>query len=406
MPPQSADTRAANGALLERSRELSTLGAFLDDAKETSRGRFVFLAGEAGIGKTALLRELCAYCRRGTRVLWGGCDPMVTPQPLAPLLDIAEAVGGETAALVTAGAKPHPIAAALLRDLAAPAPTVLVVEDLHWADEATLDILGLLARRIGDKPVLVLASYRDDSLDRRGPLRVLLGELATTPDVTRMPLAPLSREAVATLAAPHGVDADTLYEATDGNAFFVTEVLASAQEEIPATVRDAVLARTARLSPGARSLLDAAAVLVPPVEIAILHALLPQTRAANSRSASRQACSLPRAAQLPTVTNCRVWRSSSHSRRICESRSTARRCRLSRTDPAVAPRRRAWPITPRRRATRTRFSASRRQRRAPPPRSAPIARRPRSTIVRCASLMWPRSECERNCWTARPPSSP
>jgi DNA-binding CsgD family transcriptional regulator len=275
MPQRSHHPAVAAGALLERAEELATLGAFLDDATETSDGRFVFVAGEAGIGKTSLLRRLRADCGRGTRVLWGGCDPMVTPQPLAPLLDIAEAAGDETAALVTAGAKPHAIAAALLRDLAAPAPALLVIEDLHWADEATLDVLGLLARRIGGKPVLVIASYRNDELDRRGPLRVLLGELATAPEVMRMPLAPLSREAVATLAAPHEVDADALYEATDGNPFFVTEVLAAAQDQIPATVRDAVLARTARLSSGARSLLDAAAVLVPPVDIATLFALRP-----------------------------------------------------------------------------------------------------------------------------------
>jgi DNA-binding CsgD family transcriptional regulator/tetratricopeptide (TPR) repeat protein len=275
MPPQGHHPRAVTVALLERSRELSTLGTFLDDAKEISRGRFVFLAGEAGIGKTSLLRRLCADCGRGTRILWGACDPMGTPQPLAPLLDLAEAAGEETAALVTAGAKPHPIATALLRDLAAPAPTLLVIEDLHWADEATLDVLGLLARRIGDRPVLVLASFRDDELDRHDPLRVLLGELATAPDVMRMPLAPLSREAVATLATPHGVDADALYEATDGNAFFVTEVLAGADERIPATVRDAVMARTARLSTGARNVLDAAAVLLPPVDLAILNAVAP-----------------------------------------------------------------------------------------------------------------------------------
>lgn len=275
MPLQSPDPGAATGALLERSRELSTLGAFLDDAKESSHGRFVFLAGEAGIGKTSLLRGFCADCGRGTRVLWGGCDPMGTPQPLAPLLDIAEAAGDETTTLVTAGAKPHPIATALLRDLAAPAPSLLVIEDLHWADEVSLDVLGLLARRIGGKPVLVIASYRDDGLDRRGPLRTLLGELATAPDVVRMPLAPLSRQAVATLATPHGVDADALYEATDGNPFFVTEVLAGGDEQIPTTVRDAVMARTARLSTGARTVLDAAAVLLPPIDLAILTAIAP-----------------------------------------------------------------------------------------------------------------------------------
>jgi DNA-binding CsgD family transcriptional regulator len=200
---------------------------------------------------------------------------MFTPQPLGPWLDVAETTGGETARLVATGAKPHPIAAALLRELAAPAPTLLVIEDLHWADEATLDVLGLLARRIGSVPAVVLASYRDDELDRRGRLRILLGELATAQDVMRMALAPLSLEAVTTLAAPHGVDADGLYRTTGGNAFFVTEVLAGGQEQIPATVRDAVLARTARLSTGGRNLLDAAAVLLPPVDVAILNALAP-----------------------------------------------------------------------------------------------------------------------------------
>ena len=273
MPTGSPDT--ATGALLERFRELSTLGAFLDDAKETSRGRFVFLAGEAGIGKTALLRELSANCRRGTRVLWGGCDPMVTPQPLAPLLDIAEAAGGETAALVTAGAKPHPIAAALLRELAAPAPTLLVIEDLHWADEATLDVLGLLARRIGGKPVLVVASYRDDALDRRGPLRVLLGELATAPDVMRMPLAPLSRKR--SRRSPHHTGSmRTRFTkrptGTRSSSPRCSRPRRSRSRPLCATP----FSREPRASaPGPGRLLDAAAVLVPPVEIAILNALLP-----------------------------------------------------------------------------------------------------------------------------------
>jgi DNA-binding CsgD family transcriptional regulator/tetratricopeptide (TPR) repeat protein len=202
---------------------------------------------------------------------------MVTPQPLGPLLDVADHTGGETAELVAAGAKPHPIASALLRELAAPAPTLLVIEDLHWADEATLDVLGLVARRIGSVPAVVLASYREDELGRHGALRILLGELATAQNVSRIPLAPLSLEAVATLAAPHRIDADALHRTTGGNAFFVTEVLAGGHEQIPQTVRDAVLARTARLSRGARNLLDAAAVLLPPVEVAILNALAPDS---------------------------------------------------------------------------------------------------------------------------------
>jgi hypothetical protein len=199
----TSEPGAATGGLLERSRELSALGTWLDDAKATAHGHFVF-------------------------------------------------VGGETASLVAAGAKPHPIAAALLRELARQTPTLLVIEDAHWADEATLDVLRLLARRIGTVPALVLISYRDDEVDRRAPLRIVLGELATARDVGRMFLAPLSLEAVAKLATPHGLDAKALYRATGGNPFFVTEVLAGRHEHIPATVRDAVLARTARLGTRAR----------------------------------------------------------------------------------------------------------------------------------------------------------
>src|SRR4051794_26627271 len=273
--PLTPEPDTATGGLLERARELSTLGGWLTEAQQTSHGRFVFVSGEAGVGKTALLRQLSAATGERTRVLWGACDPMFTPQPLGPLLDVAEAAGGETVQLVAAGAKSHPIVGALLRELAGPAPTLLVIEDVHWADEATLDVLALLARRIGSVPVLVLASYRDDEVDRRAPLQIVLGDLGTAPDVERMAVARLSPEAVATLAAPHAIDADALYRVTDGNAFFVTEVLAAGQDHIPATVWDAVLARTARLRAAARKLLDAAAVLLPPVDIEILNALAP-----------------------------------------------------------------------------------------------------------------------------------
>jgi DNA-binding CsgD family transcriptional regulator len=139
-----------------------------------------------------------------------------------------------------------------------------VVEDLHWADEATLDLLRFLARRIGTVPVLIVGTYRDDEVGAAHPLRVTLGDLAGAGLVRRVRLEPLSRRAVATLAGA-GADHDRLYETTGGNPFFVTEVLAAGGEEIPVTVLDAVLARAARLSPPARKVLDAAAVAAPPV---------------------------------------------------------------------------------------------------------------------------------------------
>ena len=263
------------GELLERSRELSAVRAWLDEIGTTSSGRCVLVAGEAGVGKTALLREICAGAGERTRILWGACDSLFTPQPLGPLLDISEATGAEVAELVAAAGTPHAIATALLSELTGSRETILVFEDLHWADEATLDVLRLLARRIGNVPALLLASYRDDSLPRIHPLRVVLGELATAERVGRLVVAPLSPGAVAELAAPHGVDPDRLHRTTGGNAFFVTEVLATAEDEMPATVRDAVLARTARLAPGARQLLDAAAVIPPPVDVDLLTAMEP-----------------------------------------------------------------------------------------------------------------------------------
>ena len=147
----------------------------------------------------------------------------------------------------------------------------MVLEDLHWADEATLDAVTLLATRIASAPALVLASYRDDELERGSALRVLLGQLAPRP--ARLEVERLSPAAVAALAEPHGRDGAELYGRTGGNPFFVTEVLATGGEPLPDTVRDAVLARAARLSEPAQRLLDAVAIVPGHVELWLLQAL-------------------------------------------------------------------------------------------------------------------------------------
>jgi DNA-binding CsgD family transcriptional regulator/tetratricopeptide (TPR) repeat protein len=151
------------------------------------------------------------------------------------------------------------------------------VDDLHWADEATLDVLRLLARRIESIGSVVLASYRDDELGREHPLRIVIGDLATVAGVDRLSVSPLSAGAVQELARPHGLDAVELYRTTGGNPFFVTEALAAGDQQVPATVRDAVLARAARLTPPARSLLDAVAIVPGSAEVWLLEALAPET---------------------------------------------------------------------------------------------------------------------------------
>jgi predicted ATPase len=259
--------------LLERSRELSALGEALAAVRSTSRGRLVLIAGEAGVGKSALVRRFCDEQRGSARVLSGACDALFTPRPLGPLLDIAETMGGELERVLGSAARAHEVATALLHELQVQAPTVVVLEDLHWADEATLDVLRLLGRRVEAVPALVLASYRDEGLNHTAPLLIVLGELATGQGIDRVELSSLSLAAVARLAEPHGVNAAELYRKTGGNPFFVTEVLAAGGEEIPRTIRDAVLARLARLSPAARALLEAVAVVPQRAELWLLEAL-------------------------------------------------------------------------------------------------------------------------------------
>jgi DNA-binding CsgD family transcriptional regulator len=272
--PALPATSDPSSDLLERDRELSMLGESLDAVRSSSRGRLILVGGEAGVGKTALLRRFCDDRSDGARVLWGACDALFTPRPLGPLVDIAESTGGDLAEVVGAGAGTFEVAAALMQELRTRGPTILVVEDVHWADDATLDVLRLLGRRVKSLPAALLVSFRQTELSRFHPLRQVLGEFGSDASSARLRLAPLSPEAVARLAEAHGLDGAALHQRTGGNPFFVTEVLA-AGEEIPETVRDAVLARAARLTPAARALLDAVAIAPPQAELSLLEESAP-----------------------------------------------------------------------------------------------------------------------------------
>jgi DNA-binding CsgD family transcriptional regulator len=233
----------------------------------------VVVTGEAGAGKTALLRAFGADPAGGARVLWGMCDALLTPQPLGPLHDIAAETGDTLRELLQNDPVPYAVATALLEELRGNAPTVVVVEDVHWADEATLDVLRLVARRLETVPAVLAVSHRAEELGDRHPVRLMLGELASAVSLRRVAVSPLSRAAVARLAEPYGIDSDELHRATGGNAFFVTEVLASSGTDIPPTVRDAVLARAGRLAVGTREMLDAVAVVPPHAETWLVEAL-------------------------------------------------------------------------------------------------------------------------------------
>jgi DNA-binding CsgD family transcriptional regulator/tetratricopeptide (TPR) repeat protein len=228
--------------------------------------------GEAGVGKTALVRRFCEESD-AARVLWGACEPLFTPRPLGPFVDIADEVGGDLRAQVARGALPYDVASKLVEELAQEPAAILVVEDAHWADEATLDVLQIFSRRLDGLAALVVVTYRDDELERTHPLRTVLGELATASATTRISVPPLSASAVGVLAAGHAVDSEELYRRTSGNPFFVGEVLAAPGLAMPSSVRDAIFARVARLGSQARDLLDAVAVVPPHAELWLLEAI-------------------------------------------------------------------------------------------------------------------------------------
>ena len=228
------------------------------------------MAGEAGVGKSALVEQLRSDLP-DARWSRGACDGLFTPRPLGPLFDLAAQLGGELDGAVPGPRCPRgsvPCSAA--PGQRAGALNVLVVEDVHWADEASVDLLRFVGRRLWDAPVLLIATYRDDGLAAGDPLRIALGDLATQRSTRRVDLAPLSADAVRILAGGTGLDAAELYRLTGGNPFYVTEVVQAGVGVVPSSARDAVLARAARLGGGSREVLDVAALIGARVELDLL----------------------------------------------------------------------------------------------------------------------------------------
>lgn len=231
--------------------------------------------GEAGIGKSTVVRALRAALPAETRLLTGYCDALSTPRTLGPFKDVAPALGPPVVAALTTGDRDAGMAA--LHDaLAGGVPAVLVVEDVNWADEATLDTLRYLARRIQDLPALVVLTYRDE-LDRDHPLTLLLGDLGHRSGVLRMPLNRLSPEGVSELAAGGPLDPATVYALTNGNPYLVTELMASTAGSgvTPATVVDGVLGRLRLLSGRTRDAVEQLAVLPGAAARSLVDALRP-----------------------------------------------------------------------------------------------------------------------------------
>lgn len=256
--------------LLEREDELALLVRAVDEA-DRGRGCVLLVAGEAGIGKTSLVRALRAELADEVTFLFGACEPLSVPVPLQPLRELLDAAGADDLAALGSDDRLM-LARSVLSTLAERAPAVAVVEDAHWADPLTLDLLRILARRVEECGVAILVTYRDDEVAANPALGLLLGDLASSPAVRRIVLRPLSDAAVGELAAASGLDGPRLLRATGGNPFLVVEAIA-AGGGLPASVRDAALARAGRLSRAARRVVDVAAVIGQRFDSGLLRSL-------------------------------------------------------------------------------------------------------------------------------------
>ena len=234
----------------------------------------MLVAGEAGIGKSALVRQFTYRQSADAWFLVGACDPLLTPRALGPLYDIARQTGGRLAELLAAGGPREAVFAAFLDELdQGGRPRVVVVEDAHWADEATLDLLVFLGRRMERTQALLLVTYRDDEVAADHPLRAAVGRLA--PEAVRhLRLEPLSEAAVAELARRAGRPVAGLRALTGGNPLLVTEVLAAGDAGVPMTVRDLVLARLGGLPAAAQEVVRLVAVVPTRAELWLLEAAL------------------------------------------------------------------------------------------------------------------------------------
>jgi DNA-binding CsgD family transcriptional regulator len=258
--------------LLERSSPLAELGGLL--AATAAGGHVALVAGEAGIGKSSLVRLFAERHAADARFLVGACDPLLTPRALGPLHDVARQAGGRLAELLASGSPRERVFAAFLDELDQRARRqVVVVEDAHWADEATLDLLVFLGRRMARTRALLLVTYRDDEVGADHPLRAAVGSLPRDA-VRRVRLQPLSQGAVAELARRAGRSAAGLHELTGGNPLLVTEVLAAGEPGVPMTVRDLVLARLGRLPEAAREVARLVAMVPTRAELWLLEAAL------------------------------------------------------------------------------------------------------------------------------------
>ena len=262
--------------LIERENPLQILRAASLQAN-TGHGSIVIVGGEAGIGKTTLLQAFSRNVQGNTKILWGGCEPLFTARPLGPLHDMAYSIDTSIRTLFEQRVAQDRLFPAVLNALQNMRhSSILIFEDVHWADNATLDFIKYIGRRIALLRVALVLSLRSDEVGNNHPLSQVLGDLPANL-IARIELKPLSPQGVLEMAKAIGRSSDGLHQITSGNPFFVTELLAqgeNTQSRIPASVRDAVWARISRLGSKERKILELVSISPGSIELELVKAVL------------------------------------------------------------------------------------------------------------------------------------
>ncbi|MDH3303273.1 MAG: LuxR C-terminal-related transcriptional regulator [Acidimicrobiia bacterium] len=258
--------------LLERSAELDLLDHCLEGARRGAGGT-VMICGAAGLGKTSLVQTfLAAEHAEPPTILHGGCDDLLAPRSFGPFRDMAQS-SGLLPDEVVSGPNREDLLSALTAILDRPSrPAVVVIEDAHWADDASIDVMRYLARRIVTMHAMMVITLRDEEITRTHPVRRLLtGPTSCAP--IRIDLAPLSPGAVADLARNSPLDPGHLHSVTGGNPFLVRELLTADHEDAARSARATLVARAERLSAEGRAVLLMLSVLPEGVDAAAARVL-------------------------------------------------------------------------------------------------------------------------------------
>lgn len=260
--------------LIEREAFLTLMQAKFE-AITAGEGHCILLTGEAGIGKTSLVRAFCREIKNDCKILQGTCDALFTPRPLAPLYDVAWQMQSGIMNKVTGKTDRAALFTGFLQKLSAQkGPVALIFEDIHWADEATLDFIKFLVRRITHIHCLFILTFRDNEIHSAHALRNVLGQLPFD-SFTRLQLTPLSRHAVEKMAQEKGYSGEDVYSISGGNPFYVNEILASYSPGVPDNIKDSILAVFNRHDEKTRRVWEILSVLPSGIETKYLEKMVP-----------------------------------------------------------------------------------------------------------------------------------